>query len=564
MKRLSLSVIWLLISIQGFAQLSNGLVGEFLFNGNTFDTSPTGINGVAVNVTSAMGHDNIPNGAYYFNGTNAYINASNQSRGISNSLTLACYIRTTTTAFLPIIYKYDWANDQGFQFLIGNGSNSALNGTVRISGRGGVNQYLSSGQSTTAVNDGQWHCIVGVVTPNSWKIYIDGVMESQGNYTFPNPIISSGAPLYFGKNYNMNPTTFFQGELDDLRIWNRALTQSEITSLCGCTLPISFSQTQYSFCGNGTNQITAIVNNADSIHWVTNNTNGATTSVTAPFSGYYVVEAFKFGSCSGIDSVFVNATTAPINFELGPNQTLCSNTSPVVLGNTNYTADSYLWSDGATTPTNSIAFPQSGWQSLTITLNGCTFTDSVLIDWTNPPTISLGLDRTICPGDELYIGASTSGIGNVTWSNGDSGPSTTITQAGTYFATITNNCGTDTDTLIVTASSNCGGSGGINNNDTTAAFLPGYYIPTAFTPNGDGLNDYFGIKTDLVFDSYRMIVQDRLGNRVFETYNKDDHWNGTYQGTQEPVILGTYVYKIDFITQQGVTESIIGYVVVIY
>lgn len=73
-------------------------------------------------------------------------------------------------------------------------------------------------------------------------------------------------------------------------------------------------------------------------------------------------------------------------------------------------------------------------------------------------------------------------------------------------------------------------------------FVP-VYIPTAFTPNGDGKNDLFRIPTGTTFSLKEFSVFDRWGNRVFVTQNISAGWDGKFKGKQEPT--GIYVYTIE-------------------
>lgn len=66
------------------------------------------------------------------------------------------------------------------------------------------------------------------------------------------------------------------------------------------------------------------------------------------------------------------------------------------------------------------------------------------------------------------------------------------------------------------------------------------FAPTAFTPNGDGLNDCFRIRIPGTVTDYKLIVCNRWGQVVFTTYNINDCWNGIIDGT--PQSLGTYYY----------------------
>jgi gliding motility-associated-like protein len=67
------------------------------------------------------------------------------------------------------------------------------------------------------------------------------------------------------------------------------------------------------------------------------------------------------------------------------------------------------------------------------------------------------------------------------------------------------------------------------------------YIPSAFTPNGDGLNDMFGVKGEGIQD-YRLLIYNRWGVVIFESTNAKNQWDGKYEG--QPVETGTYVVQV--------------------
>jgi len=70
-------------------------------------------------------------------------------------------------------------------------------------------------------------------------------------------------------------------------------------------------------------------------------------------------------------------------------------------------------------------------------------------------------------------------------------------------------------------------------------------LPTAFTPNGDAVNDVYAISNAFVVDAIdRFEIFDRWGLKLFETTNKDEAWDGRFRGTIMPP--GTYVYKIEY------------------
>lgn len=530
----------LLISSAMVAQLSNGLVGEFLFNGNFTDYSPVGINGTSTTVVADVGHDGISNGSYSFNGTNSSINFGTDNRGVTGTVTMACYVKTTSTAFVPIIYKYDWTNDRGYHILMGNEGNPSMAGTVRVSGRQGVGAYRQSGASIVAINDGQWHCLVGVVTPTTWSIYIDGALASQTTYSAGNTI-SNSAPLLIGLNYNVNPLRYFDGEIDDVRLWNRALSAAEISSLCGCSMPISFPVTEYTFCGPGTGTIQANVLQADSVFWEHNAANAVATTITYPDSGWIQFQAFRDGSCTGLDSIHVSWNTLPVNDLIAVSSIVgCESNGNVSLA-TQVVADSYMWNDGLMTPSRNVMYPDSGWFYLTAQFGNCSLTDSVYISWMEMAELTLGPDFELCPNEPATLYA-TSNIGNVQWFNFTSGPTVNITGPGTYYASVTSACETVYDTVHVTLAPDCD-TVVIEPIQDTGVIV----VPTAFTPNGDGLNDFFRAYSNIPMESYEISVFDRIGNRVFYSNTLEEFWDGTFQNNGDPVEMETYIYIIKYI-----------------
>jgi len=67
------------------------------------------------------------------------------------------------------------------------------------------------------------------------------------------------------------------------------------------------------------------------------------------------------------------------------------------------------------------------------------------------------------------------------------------------------------------------------------------YIPSAFTPNGDGLNDMFGVKGDGIKD-FHLYIYNRWGEVLFESTNPRQQWDGKIDGN--PAETGTYVYQL--------------------
>jgi gliding motility-associated-like protein len=90
------------------------------------------------------------------------------------------------------------------------------------------------------------------------------------------------------------------------------------------------------------------------------------------------------------------------------------------------------------------------------------------------------------------------------------------------------------------------------------------YIPTAFSPNGDGHNDFFrpmGFNID--FTEYSMYIYDRWGKEIFDTHDIEVGWDGRVNGQGEIVQQDVYVYLIILKDVNGLEHQFIGHVTVV-
>ena len=69
-------------------------------------------------------------------------------------------------------------------------------------------------------------------------------------------------------------------------------------------------------------------------------------------------------------------------------------------------------------------------------------------------------------------------------------------------------------------------------------------IPTQFTPDGDGLNDFWGPEINQSIYNYTLKIYNRWGEDVFHSKNINKIWDGTYMGT--PCESGVYIYVVEF------------------
>ncbi|MBV6646067.1 MAG: LamG domain-containing protein, partial [Cyclobacteriaceae bacterium] len=166
--------------------------------------------------------------AIAFDGVDDRLFLGNDFRNISNQVTVALWVKTTSTTGETLVQKL--SSNSGFRIFMDT------QGRVRIDGRNGAAALKNSPYSTTAINDGQWHLVVGRVTLGSlgsndlWSISVDGVSEGSGGLTNTGvftPSLASGNMLEVGGDVNRN----FDGEIDQIAIFNRYLTDNEVSNI---------------------------------------------------------------------------------------------------------------------------------------------------------------------------------------------------------------------------------------------------------------------------------------------------------------------------------------------
>lgn len=170
-------------------------------------------------------------------------------------------------------------------------------------------------------------------------------------------------------------------------------------------------------------------------------------------------------------------------------------------------------------------------------------TDTITIN--TFPSINLGPDTVLCPyGQPIVLADLNGGVANplasYTWNTGDTTGYIIARDQGVYSATITLNGCSSTDTINVLKD----------------CYLD---IPNAFTPNGDGDNDYF-IPRQLLsrsVTSFTMSVFNRWGQKVFESKNLDGRgWDGKFNGAMQPA--GVYIYTVEVGFRNSTGEKYTG------
>ncbi|PIQ49187.1 MAG: hypothetical protein COW03_06530 [Cytophagales bacterium CG12_big_fil_rev_8_21_14_0_65_40_12] len=146
---------------------------------------------------------------------------------LGNEVTVSVWVKSDRmgTINTTLVEKYGGReSDLGFSLSI-------IDGRAHFQGRDGSNFLRDSGLSKTAIDDGQWHHLVGIMTNQSrWQIWVDGIMESEQINKYDIPFINNRFPVTIGYS-DHNNSDDFEGQLDDLKIFNMNLGLTAITEL---------------------------------------------------------------------------------------------------------------------------------------------------------------------------------------------------------------------------------------------------------------------------------------------------------------------------------------------
>jgi gliding motility-associated-like protein len=282
-------------------------------------------------------------------------------------------------------------------------------------------------------------------------------------------------------------------------------------------------------CEGETLNIQALVNGGTAPYTFVWN-NGATTAginLVLQNSDTFWVAVTDINLCLGFDTLMVTVNPYPVVF-LGNDTVIC--TAPPFAVTANNSGANFLWNTGSVS--ESISVLESGLYYVDVNENGCVTRDSILITFDQFPIVSLPNEGVICGGASLLLDAENEGGGvSYLWNTGDTSQFIVVKNPGIYWVSVTK-CGiSSVDTVVV---------GGGYNPDLI-------YIPNAFTPNGNALNEEFKIYYEFpginMEEDFSMLIFDRWGKEIKSFSTSKDSWNGTFDGTKEAP-QGVYVYRM--------------------
>jgi len=187
----------------------------------------------------------------------------------------------------------------------------------------------------------------------------------------------------------------------------------------------------------------------------------------------------------------------------------------------------YKWNDNDNLILPELTVFETGTYWVEVT-NSCGIDqDTVNIFVQDLPEIDLGKDTLITYNTEIILDAGD--LVNYLWQDGSTLYELVVNYPGTYWVEVADEIGCKSaDTITIEA-------------------IPfQIYAPTAFSPNGDDVNDYFGVRTSYDVDiDFEMQVYNRWGEMVFETHSIHETWDGKYNGLLCPTEVYVWLINAD-------------------
>ena len=406
--------------------LNSGLIWCHPFSGNANDVTGNGYDGFVSGSSLIPDRAGNPNSAYDFDGISNYIAISKNLPSTLTTFSISLWIKPGNNFGNSFIF---WEGND----VCGNDIYLVIqNSTLKLGANKSANLGgLGNPSHTYTVPSpflNTWTHIVWVMEPTTSKLYINGNLvisiNSTGNgsgYNFPANYGSKfdgnsgscGAPRQF----------FYQGGIDDVRLYSRSLSASEAQNLFN--LPpdgppiLNTILVDRNICKGDSIFLSLSAFNANNYLWspsigVSNN------SILNPYfkptvSTNYIL-SLSNNLCTVRDTFTINVNT--LNIELGPNKNICLGDS-IQINPITTNALNYSWSPNLGLSNSNISNPYfkphlTTSYILTASNNLCSIKDTFTIN-VNPLSVELGPDKSLCLGDSLNLNPLINNANNIIW-----------------------------------------------------------------------------------------------------------------------------------------------------
>jgi gliding motility-associated-like protein len=277
-------------------------------------------------------------------------------------------------------------------------------------------------------------------------------------------------------------------------------------------------------------------------------------SVTPSASTSYTVQVTDLCGNTATETITYTITSPPLVLTMSPDQIICPyDPVPIsVVATGGYGQYYYDWQHSTeTTPTVTVA-PSTTTTYTVIVSDECqTFTvsGSTTVIVVKPNADFIISSHTLFNDLPITFQNLTTGGVSYEWTFGDGNSSTMVHPNNTYDVP-----GTYTVTLIATNEIGC--------KDTVQKPITiqeeyWVYIPNTFTPDGNMANNTFDIST-INIKELEVSIYNRWGQLVYNSKSLRESWDGTYKDFLVPD--GTYTYKVKYVTNSGIQETLLGHV----
>ena len=238
------------------------MVAYYPMNADTLakDASGNSLNGsISGGVTLTTDKDGNANSAYSFNGTNGVIvvpDNNNLDLTPANSYTIMAWIKPASinlSGLNGIVSKFHASGTNGYVFRLNNGKLD-------------LDQIMTGGTLSTNT----WYHVTATRTGGTIVLYINGVATASSGGILS--VVANGDSLHIGEDYHVENTRYFNGTIDDVRIYNRVLSAAEVQNIGG----------KYTFTGPKTNFDISLLGGWSLCH--SENYGGTTTVLTTVLS----------------------------------------------------------------------------------------------------------------------------------------------------------------------------------------------------------------------------------------------------------------------------------------
>ena len=519
--------LWLPVFIYGQGNcLENGMeenmIAHYPFDGNSREILGSIYNGEVNGAVLSSGYEEIPNSAYLFDGANDFIHVGDHFDLGQENFTISCWVNVREFEGLtPGTNSYGgWIVNKGVTIFGSPRRAGYALDARKIDGEnsfvffvGGQNEQVYSA-GASGFRENEWYSLIAVKEGGLIKLFVDNNLVASSR--IPAGInVNTNIPLVFGSidklGNDLAGTTYFHGKIDDIRLFTKALSDDERACLVGdCNPPVINLGEDKVSCSGESVELDAFYPNS-TYTWQDGSTNP---NLSVTNSGTYWVKV-ENGCGVKTDTISVDFLSPP-NTNLGEDVVRCS--PGIVTLDAFYPNSVYKWQDGSSASKLKVSKSGTYWVKVE---NSCGVKiDTISILYSLEPTVNLGEDRVLhCLGDSFSFNVASPGL-SYEWQDGSVGPTFTVAKSGIYWVKVKNACGPATDTVAVSMED-----------------IKEMKIPNVFTPNDDGINQFFQIDERLL--GAKLKVYQRSGKRVYHSDFYSNNWDG------EGLSRGTYYYLIE-------------------